>query len=49
MEGALREDSVEWNNLLAEAAKFPKLKPDITTCFSLLKLFAQQVIISLFF
>ena len=44
MEGFLGEDSAEWKELLAETTKLPKLKPDIKTCSSLLKILSDEVI-----
>ena len=44
MEGFLGEDSAAWKEVLAEAEKYPKLKPTITTCSSLLKIFSNNVI-----
>ena len=44
MEGFLGEDSAEWKEFLAEAAKLPKLKPDIKICSSLLEIFYYKVV-----
>ena len=44
MEGSLGEDSAEWKELLVETTKLPKLKPDIKTCSSLLKILSDEVI-----
>ena len=44
MEGFLGEDSAEWEEFLAEVAKNLKLKPDIRSCSSLLKIFKGKVI-----
>ena len=44
MEGFLGEDSAEWKELLAEIAKF-SVKPNLKICSSILKMFAEQVLI----
>ena len=41
---SLAEDSAEWKELLAETSRLPR-NPDIKICSSLLKIFAEQVII----